>query len=164
MPSQASTVVLITGMSGTGKSTALAALAQIGWQTVDTDRGGWQIPGPDGDPVWDTRRIAALIDAVPPGGRLAMAGTVRNQGVFRQQFAAVILLTAPLGTMLQRVATRADNPYGSTEADRHAIAHDTDWVLPLLRTSADLELDSATLTPADVAARIEAFVNGTRDR
>ena len=35
------TVVLVTGMSGTGKSTALVELARRGHRVVDTDYGGW---------------------------------------------------------------------------------------------------------------------------
>ena len=34
-------VVLVTGMSGAGKSMALAELAQRGHQVVDTDDGDW---------------------------------------------------------------------------------------------------------------------------
>jgi predicted ATPase len=33
--------VLITGMSGTGKSTVLAELAQRGFRAVDPDEPGW---------------------------------------------------------------------------------------------------------------------------
>jgi len=35
--------VLITGMSGTGKSSALAELARRGHSVVDTDEEGWII-------------------------------------------------------------------------------------------------------------------------
>jgi predicted ATPase len=33
--------VLVTGMSGVGKSSALAALARRGFELVDTDEPGW---------------------------------------------------------------------------------------------------------------------------
>jgi len=33
--------VVVTGMSGTGKSTALAELEQRGFAVVDTDEGSW---------------------------------------------------------------------------------------------------------------------------
>ena len=32
--------ILVTGMSGTGKSSALAELAKLGFRVVDTDFGG----------------------------------------------------------------------------------------------------------------------------
>jgi ATP-dependent phosphoenolpyruvate carboxykinase len=40
--------VLVTGMSGTGKSSALAELARRGHRVVDTDYGGWteNVPSP----------------------------------------------------------------------------------------------------------------------
>ncbi len=46
-------MILVTGMSGTGKSTALTALCQQGYRVVDTDFGDWieGIPRPDGDGV-----------------------------------------------------------------------------------------------------------------
>ncbi|WP_223841206.1 MULTISPECIES: hypothetical protein [unclassified Candidatus Sulfotelmatobacter] len=36
--------ILITGMSGAGKSTVLAELARRGRITVDTDFDGWELP------------------------------------------------------------------------------------------------------------------------
>jgi predicted ATPase len=35
------TAVLVTGLSGTGKSSVLAELAGLGHRTVDTDYGDW---------------------------------------------------------------------------------------------------------------------------
>ncbi|MGN6033731.1 MAG: AAA family ATPase [Thermomicrobiales bacterium] len=156
------TIILITGMSGTGKSSTLDALSGRGWQVIDTDDDGWTVSGPDGDPIWDECRIGDALDAVPPFGQLALAGTVPNQGVFRSRFTAVVLLTAPLETMLHRVATRTTNPFGSTHDQRAKIVADTAWVLPLLRASADLELDTSRHSIAEVADRIEAFVNARR--
>jgi predicted ATPase len=57
------TVVLLTGMSGTGKSTVLAELARRGHRTVDTDEEEWseQVPLPDGggfEQLWREERIA----------------------------------------------------------------------------------------------------------
>jgi predicted ATPase len=47
------TVVFVTGMSGTGKSSALAELARRGHRVVDTDYGGW-IEG-EAEPLWRAR-------------------------------------------------------------------------------------------------------------
>jgi NAD(P)-dependent dehydrogenase (short-subunit alcohol dehydrogenase family) len=41
-------VVLVTGMSGTGESAALAALARRGHRVVDTDYGGYSEEEPVG--------------------------------------------------------------------------------------------------------------------
>jgi len=45
------TTVLVTGMSGVGKSTALTELARRGYVTVDTDEGPW-IRVFEGEPLW----------------------------------------------------------------------------------------------------------------
>jgi dephospho-CoA kinase len=42
--------ILLTGMSGVGKSTAMAELARRGFDTVDTDCGEW-INVVDGEPL-----------------------------------------------------------------------------------------------------------------
>lgn len=44
--------VLVTGMSGAGKSTVLAAVASRGYMTVDADFDGWELPGA----IWDEPR------------------------------------------------------------------------------------------------------------
>jgi predicted ATPase len=58
--------VLVTGMSGTGKSAALEILSSRGYHTVDTDSDEWStwVTLPDGSPDWIWREgaIAALLD------------------------------------------------------------------------------------------------------
>jgi dephospho-CoA kinase len=39
--------ILVTGMSGTGKSSALAELERRGFRTVDTDEPGWTVEDPN---------------------------------------------------------------------------------------------------------------------
>ncbi|WP_305783387.1 AAA family ATPase [Symbioplanes lichenis] len=51
------TRVLLTGMSGTGKTTLLNELARRGHTTIDTDYGGWVLPNGD----WDEPRMTALL-------------------------------------------------------------------------------------------------------
>ena len=73
--------VLITGMSGTGKSSALAELAHRGHRVVDTDDEGWivELLTPDGpEPAWVEDRMSALLDE-HAGGVLFVAGCVVNQ-------------------------------------------------------------------------------------
>jgi hypothetical protein len=57
--------ILVTGMSGTGKSAALQALGQRGHRVVDTDTDKWShwVTSPDGAPDWIWREdaIAALL-------------------------------------------------------------------------------------------------------
>src|SRR5262245_44122218 len=99
-------------MSGTGKSTALAELERRGFETVETDIGGWSVwSDEDGGYVWREDRIAELLSRERKT-TLYVSGTVSNQGRFYPQFDAVVLLSAPAEVMLDRIATRATNPYG----------------------------------------------------
>ena len=120
-------VILITGMSGTGKSAALAELARRGHRVVDTDYGDWieDVPLPDGsvEPLWNEERIDALLREHTDGA-LFIVGTVANQGRFYPRFDAVVLLSAPLDVILERVATRESNPFGKTATEREKIADD----------------------------------------
>jgi dephospho-CoA kinase len=55
--------VLVTGMSGVGKSTVLMELARRGFTVVDTDDAGW-IHTVDGEPLWRESLIDALLHRV----------------------------------------------------------------------------------------------------
>ena len=126
--------VLVTGMSGTGKSTLLGEMARRGHRTVDTDFGGWTRP----DGLWDHGRTASLLAGDPD---LIVAGTVANQGRFYDRFDHVVLLSAPLDVLLERVASRTNNPYGKSVEERAEIERYLVEVEPLLRRGATLELD-----------------------
>jgi RNase adaptor protein for sRNA GlmZ degradation len=145
-------VVLVTGMSGTGKSAVLAELEGRGHRAVDTDYGDWiDKSGPE--PLWREDRIAALLDAKDEGN-LFVAGCVANQGQFYPRFDAVVLLSAPLGVILARVASRESNDFGKTDLERERIVRDLEQVEPLLRAGATNEID--TRAPlADVADELE---------
>lgn len=51
--------ILVTGMSGTGKSTALEKLAERGHRVVDTDSDAWShwVTLPDGSRDWIWREV-----------------------------------------------------------------------------------------------------------
>ncbi|GAA1727688.1 AAA family ATPase [Brachybacterium phenoliresistens] len=142
--------ILVTGMSGTGKTTLLAELARRGRRVVDTDYGGYVLP----EGTWDEPRIAALLAAHE---EIVVQGTVENQGRFRDRFDHIVLLSAPLEVILNRVAARRNNPYGSTPADRAEIRSQHAEVEPLLRRSADLELDALRPT-AELADVLEQLL------
>jgi dephospho-CoA kinase len=145
-------IVLVTGMSGTGKSTVLAELTRRGHRVVDTDVGGWiDESGPE--PLWREDRIAALLDEDSEGA-LFVAGCVANQGRFYPRFDAVVLLSAPTDVILDRLATRRTNDFGKSNEEREKILEDIASVEPVLRAGASAEID--TRRPLeDVADELE---------
>jgi shikimate kinase len=147
------TRILLTGMSGAGKSTVLAELARRGHRTLDTDHDGWTLP----DGRWDEARMSRLLEREP---RIVVSGTVENQGTFRDRFAHVVLLSAPLDVLLARVASRTGNGYGKDPAEREEIRRNTAEVEPLLRRSADVELDGRRAV-ADLADELERLLRGS---
>ena len=145
------TVVLVTGMSGTGKSSALAELARRGHEVVDTDYGDWIEERPGSERLWREDRIDELL--VHQDGVLFVAGCVANQGKFYPRFDAIVLLSAPADVILERVATRETNDFGKNDAERARILGDLAAVEPLLRRGATAEID----TQAPIAEVVDAL-------
>ena len=151
------TVVFVTGMSGTGKSSALAELARRGHRVVDTDYGGW-IEG-EPEPLWREDRIRELLDE-QGDETLFISGCVANQGRFYDRFDAVVLLSAPADVLLARVGARITNPYGKTAAERDLILEHAADVEPLLRRTCTHELD-ATRPLNEVVAELIRIGSGS---
>jgi dephospho-CoA kinase len=151
--------VLVTGMSGTGKSTALRALAARGHRTVDTDTDRWSrwVTLPDGssDWVWREQAVTDLLDGHGEGS-LFVSGCKTNQGRCYPLFDHIVLLSAPADVLLARVAARTDNPYGKQPAEHDAILANLAVVEPLLRASATLEIDT-TADIDEVVRRLEGL-------
>ena len=135
--------ILVTGMSGTGKSTALAELERRGFEVVDTDRGGWAVWSDDEDGyVWCEGRIDELLRRERTA-TLFVSGTVSNQGSFYPRFDAVVLLHAPAEVLLARISERSTNDYGKSDEDRALVLRHVAEVEPLLRTTCTHEIDSS---------------------
>jgi adenylate kinase family enzyme len=132
--------VLITGMSGTGKTTALEELGRRGFRVVETDEPGWK-EWRDGEEVWREQKIADLL-AVDDPRTLYVSGCVANQGRFYDRFDAVVLLSAPAGVLLDRIESRTSNDFGKHPAERQQILSDLAEVEPLLRRTSTHELDA----------------------
>ena len=143
----------MTGMSGTGKSTALVELERRGFRVVDTDDPPWsEWSEADGGYVWREDLIAALLER-DDGPTLFVSGTVSNQGRFYGRFDAVVLLSAPADVLLQRIQTRTTNDYGKKAGDRELILQHLAEVEPLLRATCTHEID-ATQPIGDVVAQL----------
>jgi broad-specificity NMP kinase len=87
--------LLLTGISGTGKSSVTGRLATLGYKTVDMDEAGWSEYAQDGEWVWREDRLQELLSSLKDGDVLFVSGCAINQGKFYPQFDAVILLSAP---------------------------------------------------------------------
>ena len=135
--------VLVTGMSGTGKSSALAELRRRGFETVDTDEPEWTEWSTEEDGyVWREDRIADLLRR-RRDVTLYVSGTVSNQGRFYGGFDAVVLLSAPVDVLLGRIEDRTTNDYGKTAHERALILKHLAEVEPLLRATCTHEIDAS---------------------
>ncbi|WP_433718589.1 AAA family ATPase [Actinoplanes sp. CA-051413] len=150
--------ILITGMSGTGKSTALRTLGARGHRTVDTDTDRWSrwVTLPDGSTDWIWRE-PEMTELLSGPGDLFVAGCKSNQGEFYPRFDHVVLLSAPAEVLLARIAARTDNPYGKSPAERAAVLDHLAHVEPLLRATATAEID-ATAPVDEVVRQLEALL------
>ena len=134
--------VLVTGMSGVGKSTALGELAKRGFQVVETDDAPWsEWSEAAGGYVWREDLISELLSR-DDGAALFVSGTVSNQGRFYSEFDAVVLLSAPVEILLRRIETRTSNQYGKSAEKRALIRSQVAEVEPLLRATCTHELDA----------------------
>ena len=133
--------VLLTGMSGTGKSTVIRELAARGFKAVDTDD-GWSEYGPDGDWVWREDRIQRLL-SLEDGDVLFGSGCATNQVKFYPRFDHVVLLSVPAAVIVDRLATRTNNPYGKGPDEVAEVLGYLQTVEPLLRKTASCEIDTS---------------------
>lgn len=133
--------LLLTGMSGTGKSAVVAAFRARGVATIDMDDPGWSHQDADGHQHWNVARLDAAISAASVAP-LVIAGCAETQVQFYPRCTHIVLLTAPRAVMLERIRTRTDNPYGKQPEELAAILHNLDEIEPLLRRRATLIVDT----------------------
>lgn len=148
--------ILLTGMSGTGKSTVVDELARRGYKAVDLDNDAFSEwvpfsaePGAtdsaveaDRDWVWREDRVHALL-ATEDADLLFVSGCAANMGKFLPQFDQVILLSAPAGVIVKRLAARTNNAYGKRPEEAARVLGLIDTIEPLLRKVAGHEIDTS---------------------
>lgn len=133
-------------MSGAGKSAALEGLASRGYSVVETDDEGWCEWGPVATSeslewVWNEQAIAELLRE-HAHHTLFVSGTVSNQVKFYDTFDSIVLLTAPLESLLERIENRTSNNYGKSEVERARVIGHVATVEPRLRASATDVIDT----------------------
>jgi shikimate kinase len=144
--------ILVTGMSGTGKTSVLDELGRRGRLTLDTDYDGWVLS----DGTWDEPRMSRFL---ADHDEVIIAGTVDNQAAFYDRFDHVVLFSAPFDVISERVASRSNNPYGSSSRERKEIEANLKKFEPLLRNGATVELD-ARLPVAKLADELDRLAGG----
>jgi RNase adapter protein RapZ len=159
-PTREQRLILVTGPSGAGRSTAIGALEDLGCETIDN------LP---------LSLIPRLLDGPPLGRTIALGGDVRNR-----DFSAIALielvdgLTADPRVALELVfldcrtdvlvrryaETRRRHPLAPAESPLDGILREADLLAPI-RVRADVLIDTSDFTPHDLKAEIAAWMGAT---
>ena len=144
--------MMLTGMSGTGKSSVVVELRRRGWPTIEADEPGWSYRDAKGNQLWrEDRRQEAI--AADTARRLVVSGCTENQVAFYPHFQHIVLLSAPADVIRQRLAARTNNPYGKRPEELAEVLDHLAWVEPLLRQRATHEIVT-TMPLAHVVAAV----------
>ncbi|HEY8968688.1 MAG TPA: AAA family ATPase [Puia sp.] len=169
--------ILITGMSGVGKTTTILELQVMGYKTADLDCDPYSVwvdaesdpehadnevkPGKDW--VWDEPRIRELL-AMQEDELLFVSGCASNMSKFYSNFASIILLTAPEPVIIQRLASRQAGTYGHSPQEMARVLRLKQTIEPMLRRAADLEIDTSTSVQSTIALILRHIGGSTSPR
>ena len=131
--------VLVTGMSGVGKSTLVRELRRRRFMAYDADDDGFSGPRADGRWGWRVERVADVLKQGEAAPDLVFFARCSEEQV-TLPFDYRVLLTAPAEILVQRPMARTTNGYGGSAEQRAQVLADLADVEPLLRRSADLIL------------------------
>jgi dephospho-CoA kinase len=134
--------VLLTGMSGVGKSTVAKRLSALGYKAVDTDYGGFSAIDERGYQRWNVDRLRQLL-ATEDVDVLFVVGSDDAQGMFYPDFDHIVLLSAPREVVVERLASRTNNRFGKRPDELAKILADMEKYEPMMRRSATYEIDTS---------------------
>jgi len=157
-------VVLVTGMSGAGRSTAARALEDIGWFVIDNLLPGL-IPATVDELADDGSipRVAVVVDV--RGGRF-FDDTARAVEALREAgtHVRILFLEASDGALVRRFeSNRRPHPLQNGERLVDGLRRER-AVLADLRAQADLVIDTSQLNVHDLRRKIEAAFEGPEAR
>lgn len=149
-------VYLVTGPAGAGRSTAIRALEDLGFEAIDN------LP---------LSLVPTVVAASTTGRKLALGLDTRNRdfsthGVIEllSQLtrnpdinAQLVYLTCSTDTLLRRYSeTRRRHPMAPAESAQTGIDRELDPLRPI-KARADILIDTSTLSPHDLRAEIETW-------
>ncbi|WP_322890559.1 MULTISPECIES: RNase adapter RapZ [unclassified Yoonia] len=150
------TTVLVTGPSGAGRSTAINALEDLGYEVIDN------LP---------LSLLPRLLDGPPPSRPLALGLDVRNRdfgtdaliatidqlAARSDQVMQVLYLDAAEEELVKRYSeTRRRHPLAPAGPPLAGIARERDLLVPV-RSRADVLIDTTGLSPHDLRAEIDRW-------
>lgn len=145
-------IILVTGPSGAGRSTAVRVLEDLGSETIDN------LP---------LSLVPRLLDGVTPGRDLVLGIDARNRDFSVAAFLDLVdqlregtrrvevlyLDSAPEVLMRRYSETRRRHPLAPAETPAEGIAREKDLLQPI-RARADILIDTSELTPHDLKAEL----------
>jgi deoxyadenosine/deoxycytidine kinase len=137
-------IVYITGLSGTGKSSTINSIRSKGYLAFDIDE-GYTIDSSLEGTIIDEYKLENLIKKYQ-NQDVFISGCYENQGKFYPNFDLVILFDCKLEEMNKRILNRTSNQYGKSIKDWHKIELEYQDVLPLLKRGADFILNTQEIT------------------
>lgn len=154
-------LVLVTGPSGAGRSTAIRVLEDLGYEAIDN---------------MPLRLLPRLIDGGQPSRPLALGIDVRNRdfstnalietidgfGAGRDEPVEVLYLDCRPDVLLRRYSeTRRRHPLAPAQSLEIGVEREIDLLAPV-KARADFLIDTSDLTPHDLRAELERWFSTTR--
>lgn len=131
--------VLLTGMSGTRKSSVIAELKGRGFAAIYMEEPCWSVRDAEGNQLWCEERLREVL-AAEHACPVFVSSCAENQVKFYPQFSHIVLISAPADAIKERLVRRTDNRYGKRPDEPAKALHHLEWVEPLLRRSATHEI------------------------